>query len=86
MLEKNSFEVKEAVVKVTGKRIQAKVHDRMMLKVRWKDGGWRHVHVDVVGLKAYQRKLEEVEEELEHVLVGLETGSRKVFGNLCEER
>ncbi|XP_076122786.1 von Willebrand factor A domain-containing protein 3A [Alosa pseudoharengus] len=87
VLAPNAYSPLKEFVPILGKTVTATVHERAMVPFEWHDGTVKNVHVDLPLLFHYQKQLQRAMQELERRLLWLSsTGSRQIWGTVCEPR
>ncbi|XP_017556014.2 von Willebrand factor A domain-containing protein 3A [Pygocentrus nattereri] len=87
LLAPNVYSPLEGFVPILGKTVHSTVHEKAMVQFEWHDGTVKNVHVDPSLLQNYQKQLLEAERVLEDRVVWLSnTGSRQIWGIVCEQR
>ncbi|XP_042564284.1 von Willebrand factor A domain-containing protein 3A [Clupea harengus] len=87
VLAPNAYSSLKEFVPVLGKTVRATVHERAMVPFEWHDGTVKNVHVDLPLLFQYQKQLQSATRELERRVLWLSsTGSRQIWGTVCEPR
>ncbi|XP_063074803.1 von Willebrand factor A domain-containing protein 3A [Engraulis encrasicolus] len=87
VLAPNAYSALQEYVPILGKTVTATVHERAMVPFEWHDGSVKNLHVDLPQLFQYQKRLRRAMRELERRLQWLNsTGSRQIWGTVCEAR
>ncbi|KAJ8344931.1 hypothetical protein SKAU_G00291240 [Synaphobranchus kaupii] len=73
-------------VPILRKTVSSTVHQKAMVQFEWHDGTVKNVHVDPPLLYAYQKQLVRAVKVLEKRVAWLNTGSRQIWGTVCEQR
>ncbi|XP_035252808.1 von Willebrand factor A domain-containing protein 3A isoform X2 [Anguilla anguilla] len=73
-------------VPILRKTVSSTVHQKAMVQFEWHDGTVKNVHVDPPLLYAYQKQLVSAVKVLEKRVAWLNTGSRQIWGTVCELR
>ncbi|KAJ8253861.1 hypothetical protein COCON_G00204730 [Conger conger] len=73
-------------VPILRKTVCSTVHQKAMVQFEWHDGTVKNVHVDPPLLYAYQKQLVSAVKVLEKRVGWLNTGSRQIWGTVCEQR
>ncbi|XP_055507883.1 von Willebrand factor A domain-containing protein 3A [Leucoraja erinacea] len=86
VLAPNAFPRCEQFVPILRKTVRSTLHQKAMMQLEWFDGTVRNLHVDPPQLYQYQGSLSRAVRVFQRRLGWLCSGSRRVWGNLCEER
>ncbi|XP_015216057.2 von Willebrand factor A domain-containing protein 3A isoform X2 [Lepisosteus oculatus] len=86
VLAPNAYSLLEEFVPVLRKTVTSTLHEKAMVQFEWHDGTVKNVHVDPPLLYNYQRQLASAVLMLERRVEWLTTGSRQIWGNVCEQR
>ncbi|XP_032896497.1 von Willebrand factor A domain-containing protein 3A [Amblyraja radiata] len=86
VLAPNAFPRCEQYVPILRKTVRSTLHQKAMMQLEWFDGTVRNLHVDPPQLYQYQGSLSRAVRGFQRRLGWLCSGSRRVWGNLCEER
>ncbi|XP_072415869.1 von Willebrand factor A domain-containing protein 3A isoform X2 [Chiloscyllium punctatum] len=86
VLAPNAFSPLEEFVPILRKTVSSTLHGRAMMQLEWHDGTVKNVHVDPPLLYEYQKQLGRAMSHFERRADWLSTGSRKIWGNICEKR
>ncbi|XP_023691198.2 von Willebrand factor A domain-containing protein 3A isoform X1 [Paramormyrops kingsleyae] len=86
VLSPNSYLFTSQSGPIQRKTITSTVNEGEMVEFEWHDGSMRNVQVDLPFLQSYQEHVHEAVRRLQERLLWLNTGSRRVWGMLCEPR
>ncbi|XP_078274659.1 von Willebrand factor A domain-containing protein 3A [Rhinoraja longicauda] len=86
VLRPNAFPQCEQFVPILRKTVRSTLHQKAMVQLEWFDGTERNIHVDPPQLYQYQGSLSRAVRGFQRRLGWLCSGSRRIWGNLCEER
>ncbi|MBN3311555.1 VWA3A protein, partial [Atractosteus spatula] len=86
VLAPNAYSLLEEFVPVLRKTVTSTLHEKAMVQFEWHDGTVKNVHVDPPLLYNYQKQLAGAVLMLERRVEWLTTGSRQIWGNVCEQR
>ncbi|KAJ8383982.1 hypothetical protein AAFF_G00212260 [Aldrovandia affinis] len=76
----------QAFVPILRKTVSSTVHQKAMVQFEWHDGTVKNVHVDPPLLHTYQKQLAHAVQVMEKRVAWLSTGSRQIWGTVCEQR
>ncbi|XP_010895711.3 von Willebrand factor A domain-containing protein 3A isoform X2 [Esox lucius] len=86
VLSPNAYSLLEGFVPILNKTVSSTIHEKAMVQFEWHDGTVKNIHVDIPTLYSYQRRLKAAVAELERRVLWLSSGSRRIWGSLCEQR
>lgn len=86
VLAPNAFNPVQDFIPILGKSVASKVNEMAMQQFEWHDGTIKNMHVDVAMLYDYQKKLGTVVKRFEKRIHWLASGSRRIWGTICEKR
>ncbi|XP_067859637.1 von Willebrand factor A domain-containing protein 3A isoform X2 [Heptranchias perlo] len=86
VLAPNAFSPLEEFVPILRKTVSSTLHGKAMMQLEWFDGTVKNVHVDPPLLYEYQKQLGRAVTRFESRAKWLSTGSRGMWGNVCERR
>ncbi|XP_041363576.1 von Willebrand factor A domain-containing protein 3A-like [Gigantopelta aegis] len=85
VLSPNAYSYREEFIPIIKKAVQSQVHEKAMVQFTWHDGSVKNIHVDMTQLFEYQKQLKEVVGLYERRIDWLASGSRRIFGTICEK-
>ncbi|WAQ95334.1 VWA3A-like protein [Mya arenaria] len=83
VLAPNAYSYKEEFIPVIKKAVQSQ---KAMVQFKWHDGSVKNVHVDMTQLFEYQKHLAATVSTYESRIDWLASGSRRIFGTVCERK
>ncbi|XP_030069022.1 von Willebrand factor A domain-containing protein 3A [Microcaecilia unicolor] len=86
ILAPNAFSLVEEFVPILQKTVSSTVHEKAMMQLEWHDGSIKNVHVDPPILYDYQKQLGKTVKMYEKRINWLSSGSRRIWGTVCEQR
>ncbi|XP_048847315.1 von Willebrand factor A domain-containing protein 3A [Brienomyrus brachyistius] len=86
VLSPNSYLFASQSGPIQSKTVTSTVNEGAMVEFEWHDGSMRNVQVDLPFLQNYQEQVYEAVRRLEERVLWLNTGSRRVWGMVCEPR
>ncbi|KAM8960489.1 LOW QUALITY PROTEIN: von Willebrand factor A domain-containing protein 3A [Pelodytes ibericus] len=86
ILAPNAYSTVEDFVPILQKTVSSTLHERAMMQFEWHDGTVKNVHVDPPVLYDYQIQLAKVARTYEKRIDWLTSGSRRLWGTVCEKR
>uniref|UniRef100_A0A8K9WMQ6 VWFA domain-containing protein n=1 Tax=Oncorhynchus mykiss TaxID=8022 RepID=A0A8K9WMQ6_ONCMY len=84
VLSPNAYSLLEGFVPILNKTVSSTVHEKAMVQFEWHDGTVKNVHVDLPLIYHYQ--LMSAVAVLERRVQWLSSGSRQIWGTVCEQR
>ncbi|XP_053551113.1 von Willebrand factor A domain-containing protein 3A [Bombina bombina] len=85
VLAPNAYSPIEEFVPILQKTVSSTLHERAMMQFEWHDGSVKNIHVDPPLLYDYQKQLAKVTRTYEKRIDWLTTGSRRLWGTVCEK-
>uniref|UniRef100_A0A673VLL8 von Willebrand factor A domain-containing protein 3A-like n=1 Tax=Salmo trutta TaxID=8032 RepID=A0A673VLL8_SALTR len=86
VLSPNAYSLLEGFVPILNKSVSSTVHEKAMVQFEWHDGTVKNVHVDLPLIYHYQKQLMSAVAVLERRVRWLSSGSRQIWGTVCEQR
>ncbi|XP_031670162.1 von Willebrand factor A domain-containing protein 3A isoform X2 [Oncorhynchus kisutch] len=86
VLSPNAYSLLEGFVPILNKTVSSTVHEKAMVQFEWHDGTVKNVHVDLPLIYHYQKQLMSAVAVLERRVQWLSSGSRQIWGTVCEQR
>ncbi|MBN3303838.1 VWA3A protein, partial [Amia calva] len=86
VLAPNAYALLEEFVPILRKTVTSTLHEKAMVQCEWHDGTVKNVHVDPPILYNYQKQLGRAVLALEQRVEWLTSGSRQIWGTVCEKR
>uniref|UniRef100_A0A4W5Q6P9 VWFA domain-containing protein n=2 Tax=Hucho hucho TaxID=62062 RepID=A0A4W5Q6P9_9TELE len=86
VLSPNAYSPLEGFVPILNKTVSSTVHEKAMVQFEWHDGTVKNVHVDLPLIYHYQKQLMSAVAVLERRVQWLSSGSRQIWGTVCEQR
>ncbi|XP_036408030.1 von Willebrand factor A domain-containing protein 3A [Megalops cyprinoides] len=86
VLAPNAYSLLKEFVPILRKTVSSTVHEKAMVQFEWHDGTVKNVHVDLPLLCCYQKRLVRAVQVLEKRVAWLNSGSRQIWGVVCEQR
>ncbi|XP_029432932.1 von Willebrand factor A domain-containing protein 3A [Rhinatrema bivittatum] len=86
VLAPNAFSFVEEFVPILQKIVSSTLHEKAMMQFEWHDGSIKNVHVDPPILYEYQKELAKTVRMYEKRINWLSSGSRRIWGTVCEQR
>nr|XP_046193037.1 von Willebrand factor A domain-containing protein 3A [Oncorhynchus gorbuscha] len=86
VLSPNAYSLLEGFVPILNKTVSSTVHEKAMVQCEWHDGTVKNVHVDLPLIYHYQKQLMSAVSVLEKRVQWLSSGSRQIWGTVCEQR
>ncbi|XP_058851876.1 von Willebrand factor A domain-containing protein 3A isoform X1 [Acipenser ruthenus] len=86
VLAPNAFSLVEEFVPILRKTVCSTLHEKAMMQFEWHDGTVKNIHVDPPLLYNYQKQLGQTVKMYERRVEWLTSGSRQIWGTVCEQR
>ncbi|XP_069066394.1 von Willebrand factor A domain-containing protein 3A [Pleurodeles waltl] len=86
VLAPNAYSPVEEFVPILQKTVSSTLHERAMMQFEWHDGSVKNLHVDLPILYEYQKQLGKTVKTYEKRIDWLSSGSRRIWGTVCEKR
>ncbi|XP_041085718.1 von Willebrand factor A domain-containing protein 3A isoform X2 [Polyodon spathula] len=86
VLAPNAFSLVEEFVPILRKTVCSTLHEKAMMQFEWHDGTVKNIHVDPPSLYNYQKLLGQTVKMYEKRVEWLTSGSRQIWGTVCERR
>ncbi|KAK1164860.1 hypothetical protein AOXY_G15278 [Acipenser oxyrinchus oxyrinchus] len=86
VLAPNAYSLVEEFVPILRKTVCSTLHEKAMMQFEWHDGTVKNIHVDPPLLYNYQKQLGQTVKMYERRVEWLTSGSRQIWGTVCEQR